>query len=387
MVAIPPEVLDMTDMEQSLKQCMLLSPYPGKKVLTPDELNTYQRWMVENSDSNLRHSNAQAAMAAFPNITRSKITLDYIHALADSPERSVSLLHHEDTIRESEEILTDHDISVGRMMRYFPGHWHTTEYFEIYFALSGNCPVYFEKEVVSVKPGTVLIVAPSVVHATPCYADDAVLLYYMIRSSTFDRAFWNLLPPGNLMTTFFRRALSNQHGTAYLHFETGDDPDISALLYQIYQEYCHSAPYSAQLLNALMSTFFILLLRRYEGTARLPRTEDFFWKHEFSEILTYIQLHYATATIKTVATHFHYSERQIGRIVQNCTCLSFAQLLLKLRMENAARLLQQRGTSIDSIAATVGYASPCSFYRAFSKYYGCTPRTYEIPTSVSDRKA
>lgn len=376
MTKIPREVLDMTHMERSMKQCMAFSPYREKKVLTPQELNAYQRWMVENSDRNSRISYAETMMTAFPNITRSQVTQNYMHALADSPEKSISLLRHRETIGENEEILTNHDISVGRMLRYFPAHWHTTEYFEIYFALSGSCPVYFEKEVVTVSPGTVLIVAPSVVHATPCYADDSVLLYYMIRSSTFDKVFWNLISPSSLMATFFRQALENRHGTAYLHFETGEDPDISALLYQIYQEYCHSDPYSAQLLNALMSTFFILLLRRYEGTARLPRTEDFFWKHQFSGILTYIQLHYATATIKAVAAHFHYSERQIGRIVQNCTGLSFSQLLLKLRMEHAAELLQQGTASIDSIAAIVGYSSPSSFYRAFSHYYGCTPGAY-----------
>ena len=87
-------------------------------------------------------------------------------------------------------------------------------------------------------------------------------------------------------------------------------------------------PYQSQLLNALMSTFFILLLRRYEGTARLPRTEDFFWKHEFSAILSYIQANYATVTQAELAQQFHYSERQISRIVQSCMGMTYNQLIL-----------------------------------------------------------
>ena len=41
-------------------------------------------------------------------------------------------------------------------------------------------------------------------------------------------------------------------------------------------------------MNSMMTTFFLLLLQRYEGTAKLPRNEDFYWKHEFSAILSYI---------------------------------------------------------------------------------------------------
>ena len=47
--------------------------------------------------------------------------------------------------------------------------------------------------------------------------------------------------------------------------------------------------YSSQYLNLLMSEFFLLMFRRYEGTARLPRTGSFFWKHEFSAIFSYKQ--------------------------------------------------------------------------------------------------
>ena len=126
-----------------------------------------------------------------------------------------------------------------------------------------------------------------------------------------------------------------------------------------------------------MSTFFVLLLRRYEGTARLPRRSDFFWKHEFSAILTHIQSNFATVTIKSVAQHFHYSDRQIGRIVYSCTGLTFADLVLKLRMDQAVKLLQQKDASVDAVALSVGYASASTFCRAFAKYYGCTPREYK----------
>lgn len=377
MVDISSAELEMSVLEHQLKRVMETHSDIAKKVMTSQELNDYQRWMFENFSEKVQPSYAVTDMFRFPNITKKAELLNYIQP-ASSAQSYFAPFHIQSSVSEGEEILANHDIAVGRMLRYFPAHWHANDYFEIYYSLSGACPVHFQDEVITVKPGTVLVVAPSVVHATPCYQDDQVLLYFMIRSSTFDQVFWNQLPSDNLMSTFFRQALSSQHATAYLHFETGDDTDIRFYLYQIYQEYCAAERYSAQMLNALMSAFFVLLLRRYEGTARLPRRSDFFWKHEFSAILTHIQTNFATANIKSVAQHFHYSDRQIGRIVQSCTGLTFADLILKLRMEQAEKLLNQKGISVDTISAAVGYSTPSSFFRAFAKYHGCTPREYAV---------
>ena len=372
---IPIEELELSALEQQLKKIMESRGNMASRIMTSQELNDYQQWMFEHFSDSPHPSYNAADISRFPNIAKKESVLRRTDS--SSAEQFVLLpFQIHSNVPENDEILENHHISVGRMLRYFPAHWHANNYFEIYYSLSGTCPIHFQNEVISVKPGTVLVVAPSVIHATPCYEDNQVLLYYAIRSSTFDQVFWNQIPADSLMASFFRQALNSQHPTAYLHFETDGDADIRSYLYNIYLEYCAAQRYSAQMLSALMSAFFVLLLRRYEGTARLPRRSDFFWKHEFSAILTYIQIHYASASIKSVAEHFHYSVRQIGRIVQSCTGLTFAELTLKLRMEQAEMLLRQKGASIERISAAVGYSTPSSFFRAFGKYHSCTPREF-----------
>ena len=174
----------------------------------------------------------------------------------------------------------------------------------------------------------------------------------------------------------FRTLVHMEAEVAGVHFETGADPEIRRLLHRIYEEYYADEPYSSALMNALMTTFFILLLRRYEGTVRLPRTEDFYWKHQFSAILSHIQTHYAEVTLADLAARFHYSEKQISRIVRDRIGISYNQLILKLRMEKAATLLRQRNISVEAVATAVGYSTVSSFYRAFTKYFGCTPGSY-----------
>ena len=60
---------------------------------------------------------------------------------------------------------------------------------------------------------------------------------------------------------------------------------IELLLYAIYQEYNKNQKYSAQLINSLMSSFFLCLLQRHEDTAQVPRYSGFSWKPEFVGIL------------------------------------------------------------------------------------------------------
>lgn len=371
---IPLSGLPVTVLEEMLKECLAKRPDVQDHILTSDELTEYIRWMAKthNRPSNISIDDIPVRP------TGSRMAEIADRMLSNPMDDQMLSMLSSGYSRQSEEryILVDHDISVGRMLRYMPPHWHTNTYFEIYYAFSGDCPIHFQDEVITLKQGTVLIVAPSAVHASPCFSDDSVLVYYMVRTSTFDQVFWNQIPSDSLMATFFRQALNRQHPSSYLHFETGDDDDIHRLLLQIYHEYYLDKPYKAQLLNALMSTFFILLLRRYEGTARLPRTKDFFWKHEFSAILSYIQTNYATVTQAELSQRFHYSERQISRIVQNCMGMTYNQLILKLRMEKAAALLWQN-VPIDIISSTVGYSTVSSFYRAFNKYYDCTPVEYQ----------
>ena len=212
-------------------------------------------------------------------------------------------------------------------------------------------------------------------HASPCYADDAVLNYYQLRSSTFDKVFWNQLPADSLMSSFFRQALGHTKHPSYLHFETGGDPDLENLLGRLEQENSQPENYSGQYLNLLMSEFFLLMFRRYEGTARLPRTGSFFWKHEFSAIFSYIQSHFAERTQAEIAAEFGYSERQLNRIVKSCTGDTYAHLALRLRMERAAQFLE-RGATIEATAEACGYATLSSFYRSFTAWHNCTPAAY-----------
>lgn len=377
------ERLSMTELETALRTVFALRPDIQDKILTSQELTEYITWMAENFGRQI-----DLTIDSLSSFVKTRDISDLANRILADPQDHEALRKLAAGYKQQSEeryITGGHDISVGRMFRYMPAHWHTNTYFEVYYSFSGICPVHFPDEVILLKPGAVLIVAPDVVHASPCYSDDCCLIYCMARSSTFEQVFWSQLPQDSLMSTFFRRALDGGRSTAYVQFETGADRDVRRLMLDIYREYQTGEIYSAQMLNALMSAFFIMMLRRYEGTARMPRTEDFFWKHEFSAIFTFIQSNYTHTSLSEIAERFHYSERQISRIVQDNTGKNYAQLIKRLRMEKAATLLREQKLSVQDISAMVGYSTLSSFYRTFAQYYGCTPGAYSETTGVQKK--
>ena len=364
-------VIAMTPLEERLKQILDQRPDMRDHIPSASELSAYISWMAETFSS--KEFTLDTLPVFIGNEAQSRLAERVLQDPGD--KQALEQLSRGYQLQSARQyLMSNYDIHVGRMLRYMPGQWHGSDYFEIYYAPCGSCPISFEKETVTLSRGAVLIVAPGILHASPCYADDAILHYFLVRSSTFERVFYNQLPENSLLVSFFRKALSGENSASWLYFDTAEDDRLFHLTERMDSEYQKPGIYSAQLMNALLTEFFILTLMNYESTARLPRTGDFYWKHEYSAILSYIQQHYTEATLEDVGRTFHYSSRQISRVVKSCLGLTYAQLVMKLKMEKAAELLNRGTVSIPAISRSLGYSEPSSFYHAYTCYYGKTPR-------------
>ena len=364
----------MTKLEQELKDAYLQRSDIHGKILNIDQMQEYYIWMASNFT---------------PSDTfRESILLDGTvgklgQHLLDNPKDVAALSQLTAlyaTSPESNAFSTNQDISVCRPLRYMPPYWHTSEYFEVYYIFSGQCPVHFERETIVLLPGDVIIVPPYAKTATTFTSDDCVVLDVMLRASTFRQVFLEQLTPSNLMTLFFTKALSGS-GENYLLLHTGTDKDLENILLSIYDAATRRDPYSARMRNPLMSTFFLQLLRQYEQSAEVSSHSGLGWKIEFAPMLIYIQTNYKTVTLNAVSEKFGYSQRQIIRIIKSCTGKTFTQLLTQLRMEKASALLKA-GLSIEKTAAEVGYDSLSGFYQSFSNFYHATPGEFRDRTDA-----
>lgn len=366
----------MTLIEEGLKSCWEMRKDLHGRVLTGSEMAEYMLWMVENFGEN---SDAALEQAVIPAMLQGGGISGIGHEiLRDShnagARKALSQLY--ESPQEAQFFLENQDISTGVFLRYLPAYWRRDEYFEIYYVFSGSCTVTFSQETIVLRPGSVLIVPPDVPKACTCPEDDCMVHFFMIRKSTFSQVFWSHFSSRNLMSNFFQQALNGESRTPYLRFETGQDLRIEGLLYTISQEYGKSRKYSAQLINSFMSSFFLCLLQEYEETAQISRYSNLTWKSEFAAILEDIQNNYRNVTLEGLAEKYGYSRRQLIRIIQGCTGRNFTELQTSLRMEKAARMLTAGTASVERIALELGFSDRSSFYRAFGKYFGCTPGEY-----------
>lgn len=380
---------ELSYVEQKLKEIGRSAPGIYDHILSEDELSEYIIKLIREHSSSADEEKILDSVAATNRL--SDYFSDLQNRIVLGHERSAESLELRRVYREHTEsmyIADDSDITYSRLFRYLPAQWHTDNFFQIYYAPLDEVSIHFTDDIFRMRPGFLMIVSPGVVHATPCYTDGAVLEHFFLRASTFERVFFELLVDGSILSSFFRRALdTGNNSSAYLVFDTGKDTDIEHIIETMISESIEHPPYSASLMNTLTAQLLILLLRRYEHTARLPQMGGVRWKHEFTEILSYIQNNYSETSQQELSERFGYSTRQINRIIRSSMGMSYNDLIQYLKMRKANELIKQQSLSVKEISELLGYSDVSSFYRAYRKYYGNTPVRYRRRDTVSDTPA
>jgi AraC-like DNA-binding protein len=72
----------------------------------------------------------------------------------------------------------------------------------------------------------------------------------------------------------------------------------------------------------------------------------------------------------------HLTPEYFSRLFRQHTGQTAAQFLVRLRMDHAAKLLQEPGTSVKSAGLAVGYSDPYHFSRAFKRTHGVSPQSF-----------
>ena len=99
---------------------------------------------------------------------------------------------------------------------------------------------------------------------------------------------------------------------------------------------------------------------------------------ELGELLNFISLHYMEdITIDDLTAQTHMSKASLQRKMTAFTGLSPMQYIHRIRLNQAALMLQEKKKSVAQIATEVGYNSLSSFNRKFLDYFGMSPTKYK----------
>ncbi len=84
---------------------------------------------------------------------------------------------------------------------------------------------------------------------------------------------------------------------------------------------------------------------------------------------------------KRLAEDLHTNTRYVSAVVNVCFDMNYTSLVNKYRVDNAKSLLVDKRYSrlrMEEISDLVGFSNRQSFYAAFYKYTGVTPRQYKL---------
>ena len=110
-----------------------------------------------------------------------------------------------------------------------------------------------------------------------------------------------------------------------------------------------------------------------EHTASVPKAEK---PELLNGVLAYIEMHLGEKiTLEDTAKHFFVSVSTITQLFRQKLGTSFYHCVTQHRLI-AAKVLIGEGMLLEEVSRTVGFADYSSFYRAFKKEYGITPRQF-----------
>ena len=93
--------------------------------------------------------------------------------------------------------------------------------------------------------------------------------------------------------------------------------------------------------------------------------------------IEHLNRHYtAEITLDSVSEYFQVSPNHLSRIFKRETGLGFVEILTKIRMAEALKLLESPDIKVYAVAEQVGYSDYTYFYQVFKKYYNVSPQKY-----------
>jgi len=133
--------------------------------------------------------------------------------------------------------------------------------------------------------------------------------------------------------------------------------------------------YNSELLDTMLIGLFIKLVRLHSDSCEFPPSVKKSDLVPF-KLMQYLQDNYLDITLSDVAEKFNFTPEYTSKLIKNTTGYNFTQIIKKIRMQHAEKLLLDTNISISDICLSVGYFNPEHFIRTFKQIYKITPSEY-----------
>lgn len=171
------------------------------------------------------------------------------------------------------------------------------------------------------------------------------------------------------------------------------DKQLLTNILRLYAKNCHQADFRPQVLpvnkeekdyafeQALRANIELLMLSVLQDMKQTEKTDTApsqkIADPLASDILSYLEQHYSeNPSLMEIAATFNYSVSHICRVFKKSYNESIVNYVIKLKINEALKLIEQNEKSLNSICEILGFDDIAYFSRLFKKHTGMTPSAY-----------
>ena len=277
---------------------------------------------------------------------------------------SISFIRRQYMASPDYEAFYFNDIGIDDIERH--NHCH----YEIYFFLEGNVNYTVGDKNYELKPGDFLLIPPDTIHG-PDIVDNGVTYCRFVL--WIGKHFYDKMSELCKDFTFGMDYIS-KNKTYKFHLEYIQYNDLLGNFLDLWHEYNENRIFKDTTITNYIITIMLKINRIiYENCNKEHKIPQ---KELYALIFEYINSNITSdLTLENIAAHFFVSKYYISHIFKDNLGISLHQYIIKKRLYGCRSAIAA-GEPITTVAEKFGFADYTSFFRAFKKEYGISPKDY-----------